>query len=81
MKAQIKELDTKIVANEKRREELLARNDSASQDDLNSGLKYAEQAQALDAKIEALHQSRALRERRLELQKIKYLQIKATLPF
>ena len=82
MKAQIKELEAKIFANEKLKEELLAvSNDVESQEELNNGLKYAEHAQALDAKIEALHQSRALYERRLELQKIKYLQIKANLPF
>ena len=81
MKAQIKELEAKIIVNDKCIEELLASNDSESQEELNSGLNYAEQAQALDAKIEALHQSRALCERHLELQKTKYLQIKATLPF
>ena len=82
MKAQIKELEAKIAANDKLKEELLAvSNDSESQEELDNGLKYVEQAQALDAKIEALRQSRALCERRRELQKIKYLEIKANLPF
>ena len=82
MKAQISDFEAQISANDKRKEELLAINtDFESQEELNDGLKYADQAQALDAKIEALHQSKALCERRLELQKIKYLQIKANLPF
>ena len=55
MKDQIKELETKIAANDKHGEELFSSNNSESQEKLNSGLKYAEQAQALDAKIEALH--------------------------
>ena len=82
MKAQIRELEAKIAANDKRKEELLAvSTDSESQEELNEGLAYAERAQALDVKINTLHQSKALCEIRLELQKIKYLQIKATLPF
>ena len=51
MKAQIKELEDKIVANDKRKEELLASNDSERREELDIGLKYVKQAQALDAKI------------------------------
>ena len=74
-------MEAKIAVNDKHREELLASNDSESQEELDSGMKYVEQAQALDARIETLHQSRALCEKYLELQKIKYLQIKDALLF
>ena len=82
IKAQIRELEDKIAANDKRKEELLATNtESESQEELAEGLKHADRAQTLDATLETLHQSKALCEWRLELQMIKYLQIKANLPF
>ena len=68
MKAQIRELEVKIAANDKRKEELLTiSTDSESQEELNKGLGYAKRAQALDAKIETLHQSKDLCKIRLEL--------------
>ena len=82
MRAKIKELEDKISANDKRKEELLAIYiKPESQEELAEGLKHADRAQTLDAKLETLHQSKALCERHLELQRIKYLQIKANLPF
>ena len=82
MRAQIRELEAKIAANDKRKEELLATNtESESQEEPTEGLKHADRAQTLDAKLETLHHSKALCERRLELQRIKYLQIKVNLPF
>ena len=82
MRVQIKELEAKIAANDKNKGELLAVNtESESREELAEGLRHADQAQSLDAKLETLHQSKALCDRRLELQRIKYLQIKVNLPF
>ena len=82
MRAQIAELEAKLAANDKKKEELLAVNtELESQEELAEGLRHVDRAQSLDAKLETLHQSKALCDRRLELQRIKYLQIKANLPF
>ena len=82
LRVHIAELEAKIVANDKKKEELLAVNtESESQEELAEGLRHADWAQSLYAKLETLHQSKALYDQRLELQRIKYLQIKANLPF
>ena len=82
LRVQIAELEAKIAANDKKKEELLAvNNESKSQEELTEGLRHVDRAQSLDAKLETLHQSKALCDRQLELQRIKYLQIKANLPF
>ena len=74
LRAQIAELEAKLATNNKKKEELLAvNNESESQEELVEGLKHADRAQSLDAKIETLHQSKALCDRRIELQRIKYL--------
>ena len=45
MKTQIKELEAKIAANDKHKEELFSvSNDYEIQEELNNGLKYAEHA-------------------------------------
>ena len=82
IKAQIEELEARLNANTKRKEELLSTvSDAESQDEVTRGLEFAERAQALDDQIAKLSQANALCKKRLELKRAKYLRLKASIPF
>ena len=82
LKAQIEEIEAKINANTKRKEELLSTvPDTESQAEITQGLEFAEKAQAFDDQIAKLVQANALCNKRLELQQAKYLRLKDSIPF
>ena len=82
IRARIEELEARLNANTKRKEELLSTvSDAESQDEVSRGLEFAERAQVLDDQIAKISQANALCNKRLELQRAKYLCLKASVPF
>ena len=81
-RAQIEEIEAKINANTKRKEELLSTvPDTESQTEIKQGLEFAEKAPGFDDQIAKLVQAKAWCNNRLELQQIKYLRLKDSVLF
>lgn len=78
---QIEELQAKIFEDERSKSELLEFGDASMEKELEFSMDFVEQARKLESKIKLLRSKRSLSEKRLELLKAKYLQIKANLPF
>lgn len=60
---------------------MLECDDALMDKDLSLGMKFVEEARQLESDVKLLRSKRSLFEKRLELLKAKYLQIKANLPF
>ncbi|XP_050896190.1 uncharacterized protein LOC127102917 [Lathyrus oleraceus] len=78
---QIEELQAKISEAERRKSELLEFDYALMAKELEFGMEFVEKARKLESEIKLLRSKRSLCEKRLELLKEKYLQIKANLPF
>ena len=78
---QISELQAKISDAEKDKQQLLEFDDASMAEDLSLGMEFVEKARRLESDVKLLLSKRSLCEKRSELLKAKYLQIKANLPF
>ena len=81
-RAQIEAIEAKINANTKRKEELLSTvPDTESQTEIKQGLEFAEKAQGFDDQIARLVGAKAWYNKSFELQQIKYMRLKDSIPF
>ena len=78
---QIEESQAKISEAERNKSELLEFDDALMAKELEFSMKFVEKARKRESGIKLLRSKRSLCEKRLELLKAKYLQIKANLPF
>lgn len=78
---QIEELQAKISDAEKDKHQLLEFDEASMAQELSFGMEFVEKARQLDSDVKLLRSKRSLCEKWLELLKVKYLQIKANLPF
>lgn len=78
---QISELQAKISDVEKTKQQLLEFDDASMAQDLSLGMEFIEKARQLESDVKLLRSKRSLCEKRPELLKVKYLKIKANLPF
>lgn len=78
---QIEELQAKIFDVERRRDQLLEFDEALMAQEISFGMEFVQKARQLESDVKLLRSNRFLCEKRLELLKAKYLQIKANLPF
>lgn len=78
---QIAELQAKISDAEKDKHQLLEFDQASMAQELSFGMEFFEKSRQLELDIKLLRSKRSLCEKWLELLKVKYLQIKANLPF
>lgn len=80
-KKEIKVLEQKILEAWSQKEELMAFDVGSFQKEIELGLQHVEKAQALGQEIKELVRFKASCEKRMVLQRLKYLKMKASLPF
>lgn len=80
-KEEIKVLEEKILAAWSQKEELLSFDAGAIQQEIQRGLQHVEKAQALGHEIDDVVRSKVACEKWMDLQRSKYLKMKASLPF
>lgn len=80
-KEEIKVLEERILAAWSKKEDLLAFDAGAIQQEIQRGLQHVKKSQALGHEIEDVVRSKYACEKRMALQRSKYLKMKASLPF
>lgn len=78
---QIRDLQAKISEAEKRKNELLKFDDALMAKELEFGMEFVDKVCKLESEFIILRSKQSLCEKRLELLKTKYLNIKANIPF